>query len=216
MNRSTRTMCTAAAVVCLLFVANAPGAIIIDSLDNGGSIPSNMEPGDSSGKAIGFTMPAGSDYTLTSVVMDLLWAGAGDDALLQLWSDDGTGAPIGSLLETLSDPATLVSGHNTFTSVGTTLEAGKTYWIVSRGEAGSFQWSGGNTDTSIDSDIGAVIAGRLFRSAGNGDGIDPGEWTGASSVPNHLQVNAEIVPEPASLVLLGMGGLMMLKQTKRA
>lgn len=154
------------------------------------------------GKAVNFVMGPGDDYNLTSVVLGIGNVNGGADPIVQLWSDDGSGAPIGSLLETLTDPGTFATGVNTFTSSGTTLSASTAYWIVVTNEnSNSFEWLGDNTDTVVGSDIGATHTARLFGSSGSQD-----SWNSSSSVLNQIQVNATVVPEPSSFALLS--GLM--------
>lgn len=187
---------------------NASAAIVInEGLDNSGiNSPIN---GDGN-KAVNFVMGAGDDYTLTTIVLGLDEV-AGANPRVELWSDDGTSAPIGSRLETLDNPATLVDGANTFTStVGTTLQASTTYWVVVGHDAGGFEWLGG-TDTAVTSDIGATHDARLFGTQGAG----PGNWTGTSGVLNQIQVNADVIPEPNSAILLGLAGSMLLVRRRR-
>lgn len=174
-------------------------AIAIDSLGNSGT-DSTMNI--NTAKAANFIMPSGVDYVLDSIVINVASTSASSQPFVELWSDDGSAAPIGSLLETLSDPGSFGNGTNTFTSTGTTLTAGSTYWVVVGTTAGGgddFDWLG-STNTTPSSTIGATHDARLFGDPS--DGI--GTWTSASGVLNAVQVNVTAVPEPSMFALLTM------------
>jgi hypothetical protein len=166
-----------------MFVSPMQAAVVIDSLDNTITATSNLDNAGTSGKAVNFIMPAAADYSLDTVVLYLSSVDNNESPLIQIWSHDGTSAPIGSLLETLANPGTLVNGLNTFTSSGLILEAGMTYWVVARNTAGLFGWSA-SSDTSVDSDIGATHNGRVFPNSSNA--ATPGSWTSTSSVLNRV------------------------------
>ncbi|HKK17620.1 MAG TPA: choice-of-anchor R domain-containing protein, partial [Opitutales bacterium] len=130
--------------LCISSAAVFADLVVIDEGLNNAGINSAI---GMSGKAVNFVMGAGDDYKLTSVVLGIGNINAGATPIVRLWSDDGTGAPIGSVLETLSNPGTLVTGANTFTSSGTTLEASRTYWITVENEnTTTFEWLGNNAD----------------------------------------------------------------------
>jgi hypothetical protein len=189
----------------LLIAPAAIGSVFVidEGLNNSGTDSTIVNSGNSA-KAVNFVMGAGSDYTLDSIVLGFgEMEDNGEAPIVSLWSDDGTGSPIGSLLETLTNPGTLVNGANTFTSSGTTLAASTTYWVVVRNsepDASEFDWLGDNGpgDTIVTSDIGATHTARLFGNASN----DPGGWSSSSSVLNQIQVMATAVPEPSAYALL--------------
>jgi hypothetical protein len=158
-----------------------------------------------SGKAANFVMGAGDDYQLTSVVLGIGNVNSGAAPIVQLWSDDGSGTPIGDELETLTLSGTFTAdAANTFTSTGTTLSASTTYWIVvTNDNTNTFEWLGA-ANTSVTSDIGATHTARLFG------GASPGSWNGTSGVLNQIQVNATVIPEPSTLALFGLAGVAML------
>ena len=199
-----------ALILCSTGIVQA--AIVIDEgLDNDGL---NSAVSDISGKAANFVMAAGDDYTLTSIVLGIGKINTDADPIVELWSDDGTSAPIGTWMETLTNPGTFTAdAANTFTSSGTTLSASTTYWVVVTGENGNtFQWLGGNDvgDTDVTSDIGATHTARLFGSTGS-----EGSWSSSSSVLNQIQVNAAVIPEPSTMVMFGLAGIAVVVSRKR-
>jgi len=200
-----------------LLLGVAHGAIVFSSIGNTGGTTSIVSGGGgNSGKAISFVMPAGSDYNLTSVVLNLDGiADAGvETPLITIWSNDTvtTATPIGSLLNTLTLSGTLVDGQNTFTSSGLTLNAGATYWLVVRnsssGTAGNeFGWISGTGAASTGTNTG-----RVFSNSGTD--IDPSTWSGTSSLLNAAQINADVIPEPSVAMLGGVLGLLMLRRRR--
>jgi hypothetical protein len=193
-----------------IFSATAFGDLVVidEGLNNTGN-NSTIKNGSNSGKAVNFVMGSGSNYKLTSVVLGLDNISASATPSVALWSDDGTSNPIGSLLETLSNPGTLVTGANTFTSsLGTTLNASTTYWIVvtedDPDELVTFDWVGG-TDDSVTSDIGASHTGRFYGKPG-----EEASWYKTSSVLNQIQVYATAIPEPATMSLVAISGLALM------
>lgn len=159
-------------------------------------------------------MGAGSDYTLTSVVLGFDSVDGNENAIIEIWSDDGDTNPLGSLLETLTLSGSLANGSNTFTSSGLTLSASTTYWVAVRGgNTNTFNWLGG-TDQSVTSDIGATHNKRIYALSGQGG--DPATWSGVSGVLNQIQVNAvAAVPEPSIMMMLCMPAFLLLLRRRR-
>lgn len=183
--------------------------ILNEGLNNTGNA-SNIHNANDSGKAINFIMPAGSNYTLSHILLGLDQVDNNESPVVQIWSNEATSTPIGVLLHTLTNPGTLVNGANTFTSSGFTLQASTTYWVIVKGaNANPFGWVGG-TDTTISSDIGATHSARLFPSGLTQP--SPANWTGVSGVLNQIQIYA--VPEPSS-ALLGVCGAILLLRRRR-
>jgi hypothetical protein len=195
--------------LCLLASQAFAAFVINEGLDNSGTDSGIRSDGNNSAKAVNFVMGPGSDYTLDSIVLGLDFLGTTGEPIVQLWSDDGTSTPIGSSLETLSNPGTLTgSGTFTFTSSGTTLAAATTYWVVVRNDnVNEFDWLGDNGpgDTNVTSDIGATHTARLFGNPGS-----PGDWDSSSSVLNQIQVNATVIPEPSTLLLSALAGCALI------
>ena len=159
-------------------------------------------------KALAFTMP-GEDYTLDSVVLRLQLDTFGRPLtapILRLLDDSGNpDIPGSTVLGTFSIP-TLVGGINNFTFTPTgpfTLLADEKYWLA-LSSAADFDTSGLNwlasnppvTPTGV-----ATLSGNRFTSDGGAN------WV-ASTTVNSFTINGTVVtgvPEPTSLVLLGIG-----------
>ena len=200
-----------------LLLGVAHGAIVFDSLGNTGGTTSVVSGGGgNSGKAISFVMPGGSDYNLTSVVLNLDGiADAGvETPLITIWSNDTItpATPIGSLLQTLTLSGTLVDGQNTFASSGLTLNAGATYWLVVRNSSPNttgheFGWISGTNAPATGTNTG-----RIFSDTGTE--IDPSTWDGVSGLLNAARINADVIPEPSVAMLGGMLGLLALRRRR--
>lgn len=202
------------ALIIMVSLSQSQAAIIIDEgLDNSGN-DSNIGGSSNRGKAINFVMGAGLDYYLTDVVVGFANVNNNEVPIMEIWSNESGPTPLGSLLETLSAPGTLANGNNAFTAAGTTLlESGQTYWVSLRGgNDNELAWLG-DADSSVASDVGATHTGGVWV---NGNTTaDPTTWDGSSGILNQIQVNAVVVPEPSTLVLMGLAGVVALAGFRR-
>jgi hypothetical protein len=134
---------------------------------------------------MGFTMPAGQDYSLLYVTLRLETFGAGVAPVVELWTDAG-GLP-GAPIETLANPTFAPAGiaNYDFASSGTTLTAGASYWVVAYGVAGAdrYDWKASSppqTPTGLATHLGTLY---------DANGPPP---TGASSILCSYSVTAGI------------------------
>lgn len=159
-------------------------------------------------KAAGFTMPAGPAYNLDFVTVRINYFTTASVPMVQLYGNV-SGNPSG-LLHTLVAPPVAVGMSNVvFTPSSTVqLNASTTYWIVvwnNASVANSFQWmasSPSQAPTGL-----ATNAGYRFS---NG----PPPPTGVSGTANSYSVNATVVPEPATFVVV-CAGLLAVFRRKR-
>jgi hypothetical protein len=190
--------------VCLAFVGVASADLLISNLD-GNDGTQSFGLGNGRIKAMGFTMPAGQDYYLDNVLLRLDIPASIPDPLVRVYSDDG-GVP-DRLIATLLDPV-LREGIENFAFLPdeqVTLMADASYWVVVYAESGSFDWKASSppqTPTGL-----ATHYGSLWSSASG-----PNPPTGTSSILNSYAVNGTLVPEPATLTLLGLAGLALLRR----
>jgi hypothetical protein len=181
MNRQMKWICTVAAIMMTLGAVRAE--TIFNSINNAGT-----DSGIAiSGKGINFTVPAGQDVKLSSVDLSLGSVGSSATVIVSIWSDDGTSAPLGTLLEALTNPATITADSvNTFTSSGLTLTAGATYWLVAQGSgsgaANIWYWKGSQDAATTGTNTVSVY----------GSGT-PSDWSKSSSVLNAAMINASSV-----------------------
>ena len=121
-----------------------------------------------------FTTGDNSDgYTVTSVGLDMsLGADHTINFTVGIWNSNSN-LP-GSSLGTLTQPASLISGVNEFTTSGITLAANTTYWVVvdSTG-GGSAQWEGTASDSEGPTSLGWSIADESYDRPYNGDTWSP-------------------------------------------
>jgi hypothetical protein len=195
---SLLTLVTTSAVQSQILISNLPG-------NDGTSTFMNAPSGGSNGggvhdsKAAGFTLPAGLDYTLDEVQLRLNFFNLDSDPVVAIYDNNVQNNP-GNLLTTLSNPSLAVgAGTFSFTPISTfTLNDATTYWVVVSNAAtvaNSFQWfasSPSMTPTGI-----ATSAGYRFS---NG----PPPPVGSSTTLNSYAVLATVVPEPGSIILIGL------------
>ncbi|HOC42598.1 MAG TPA: choice-of-anchor R domain-containing protein [Thermoanaerobaculales bacterium] len=174
-----------AILACLAAQPLLAQVTLISNLDgNDGTQAADLD--ELRNKGMGFTMPAGDDYILQHVTLRLETFGA-VAPIVELWSDVG-GLP-SAVIETLTNPTFAPSGiaNYDFTSSGTTLAAGTSYWVVAYGVAGAAQYnwkasSPAQTPTGL-----ATHLGTYFDS----DGPPP---TGTSSILASYSVTGTVVP----------------------
>jgi hypothetical protein len=165
-------------------------------------------------KAVGFTLPTGSNYTLDSITLRLGdYQSATDNPLLQIYADAAKNStdPNGAIIQSVAftKPTSNSDSINNFTFTPTstfTFSADTRYWLAVSNTSDSFTWrasSPGVTPTGI-----AGITNNGYRFSAN-SGTSYGT---NSSLLNTFQINATAasataVPEPTQLagyaVLLG-------------
>lgn len=202
--------------VCALLAFQSAGAIeIISNMpgNDGTSTFINGPVGGSNGggafnsKAAGFTMP-GSAYNLDFVTLRLEFFTTTSAPIVHIYDDVG-GNPT-NILHTLIPPAPVVGIDNfVFASGGFVLNASTTYWMVIWNDtpfANSFRWL---------ASVPSVTPTGIATSAGYRFSNGPPPPTGNSTTLNSYSVNATLVPEPASIVALGIGGVLLLLRRRK-
>jgi hypothetical protein len=161
-------------------------------------------------KAIGFTLPSGTDYQLDNLVLRLgNYDTFVDTAFLQVFADSGLTStnPNNASLQAISfnNPTSSnnAAADFTFSPNGSfTLLANTRYWLLIDSTLGEFDWL---ADTSI-SPFGTSPSGLATFNGYQGSG-DNGLNYGSSGTFNSFQINATPVPfefSPlAGLTLIG-------------
>ncbi len=173
-------------VLCLLAQPVAAQTVLISNLDGDDGTQTGII-NDTRNKGMGFTMPAGQDYILDHVTMRLNVPAPGVSPIVELWSDAG-GQP-GAAIETLTNPtfgATGIANYD-FTSSGSTLTAGASYWIVAYGPAGAEPYDWKASSPAVAPTGLATHLGSLWDS----NGPPP---TSTSSILCSYSVTATLVP----------------------
>lgn len=164
-------------------------------------------------KALRFTMPAGVDYNITSIVLRLGNYHATDVPILEIRDFNGTttspgAGVVGSFIAPLGGGA--ANADYSFAPSGSiTLLAGSSYWIVLRGDsaATSFDWkaaSPGVTPTGI----ATFGPGNLFTSNG-------GTTWATSTTLTSFVINGTPVPAPGVLAMIGVAALVGSRRRRR-
>jgi hypothetical protein len=146
---------TTCAVTC-------PVAIISNFPGNDGTQSAGLEGGRI--KAMGFSLPAGTNYTLNQVQLRLDFLSTAEQPVITLY-DDVAGAP-STLLSTLAGPPVTATGTQTYTVAPPSpvvLQNGQTYWVVvwNSNASGDLDWkasSPAQTPTGIASHAGSLFS----------------------------------------------------------
>jgi hypothetical protein len=202
-----------AVFACALLAPVAAADLIL------GNYPPTNDTGTTAGvtnlrqKALSFAMPAGSDYTVSSVTLRLgNYITPGDGAILEIRNHTGsTTAPGTTVLGSFTAPA---SASNTiadfvFSPVGAiTLQASTAYWIVLLGAASpsTFDWRGSSpsvTPTGI-----ASYGGQSLFTTNAGS-----SWTTSATI-NTFQIDGVAVPAPVGAGVLAIGCLVATRRRR--
>lgn len=189
--------------------------VLFSSIGTTAGTTSNITDGNNAGKALNFVTASGDDYSLDTVRLSL--SGATTDELnnvnLAIWSDDGTSAPIGTLLSDLSYTGNSTGNIFEFApDSAITLAANTTYWVALASFDNTGESVGWESFTEAATGTASNTAG-LFATGGTGS--NPGAWTSSSGLLNAFEVNGTVVPEPSSAALLGLGGLALILRRRK-
>lgn len=202
---------TYAAVTCAAFVAGiGANAQMIGNMPQTNDTNTSADIDNLRHKALGFIM--GNDpYSLKNVevrVGDYLTFG---QLNLEIWSDSGAANPGVMLHQLVQAPPTgpgfatatfLVNGSFIFNS-------GTQYWLRMSGILGVGPSWRGSSPVITPTGPGATHVGSLFTSNGGTT------WTNSATL-NSYRINANLVPEPATFAVLGLGvGVILLRRRRR-
>ncbi|WZO99995.1 PEP-CTERM sorting domain-containing protein [Isosphaeraceae bacterium EP7] len=139
----------------------------------------------------------GSSATALSSITLLLSSADAGVAALAIYSDSGLqpGDLIGTLIQDGSFSTALSAV--TFSASGIVLSADTTYWVVLKATSGSVGWAWASNNAG---------SGEGFQSTFGSTDDAGGTWfTQETYYPQQMRVSAAAVPEPGSMVLIGVG-----------
>jgi hypothetical protein len=163
-------------------------------------------------RAVSFTT-SGTAFSVTSVTMRLTnYISSTDTALLTFRLNNG-GSPSATVFASLNAPVSEsnADGNFVFTPTsGITLTANTTYWLViaAASNAETFSWL--RSDPS-ETPTGLATFGIQAISENSG-----GTWSAGSNGPHSFAINGNTVPEPGTILLVGLGLAGVLYFRRRA
>ena len=126
-------------------------------------------------------------YTLTSVVLNLGQSAANTNAVLAVKITEASSNAPGTVVGTLTNPATIVRGENEFTDTGLSLAANTEYFVFIDNQtdcAGNVRTTSADTETGL-SDWSIANVGRTRASTSTGS-------TGWGDIGSSLAIKMEI------------------------
>lgn len=118
----------------------------------------------------------------------------------------------GSLLATLSGALPLTSGIFTYSAPDVLLSPLSRYWLVVRSDTpvanGFFSYNLTSSSNFVSGEGWSMRSGYDLST----DGIN---WSVAANTPLQFAINASVVPEPSSFVLLGLAGSLLFTRLAR-
>ena len=186
-----------------------PFKTVYDSV-TGNSATTSMTASTTSWAAGKFTFPTLTDgYQLAAVKVQLSGVPTGS-VELSVWSNNAVAGTPDAKLFTLSSPASLSAGLNTFTSTQILPAGGTPYWIVMKGLAGT-----PNGFATWDRTTGGVTGPGASTEVASYTTFSSGQWNPQTpGEPLMMQIYA--VPEPSTYAMglagLGFAGLGALRR----
>ncbi len=214
-----------ALLTSILAISNPADAISL--IGNYSSTNDNLFSGInvSSQKAVGFTLPTGSDYTLDSITLRLqnYNTSAGDVALLQIYQDlnktstNPNSAVIQSSL-LFTNPSSSSNTTNNFTFIPTstfTFLANTRYWLLVDVTAGSYAWTANNPVITPTGISGITIDGIQNSSNNGGSYVSTGTLNSFDIQATQVATAVPFDFDPSFGVAVLGGGWLLRKHLKK-
>ncbi len=191
--------------LCLLAAGIARAdTVIFDNLGNGnngfrGATPISWDAQRFNSDAI--------NLLLTSATLNLSSGGGTGNMFLSLYSDSANQP--GTALANFYTGPSLGSGNILFSNLNQVLLPNTNYWLVlgeTTGSTISLGW--GVTSTLTGTGSGFQTFAGLTNDAG-------ASWQTFTDAPYQTQITATMVPEPSTLISLGLGAVLLLAGVRR-
>lgn len=160
-------------------------------------------------RAMEFSIPSGFNYVITSITLRFSSYDANDLAILQIRDHNGIStSPGAGVVGAFTAPTGTGSAFTDYVfapSSTIVLQENTSYWLHLQGaSANTFNWRG-SSPAIVPTGIGVFGPGNLQSDTSGAT------WQSTLTL-NSFVINGFVVPEPASLSMLGLGAISILRR----